>query len=108
MHRFCRTCIERAVREKHACPFCRKAIPSRRSAKEDLSFDMLIRVFYPDHVPAVDDEEPPSDKKTASHDTTTAPKKRGRLSKVRAPVGEPSGDASDSDEPKRAKITTAE
>ncbi|KAA0172148.1 hypothetical protein FNF28_00151 [Cafeteria roenbergensis] len=48
MHRFCRRCIERAVRASHCCPFCRESIPSRRSTRPDKAFDGLIGMLYPD------------------------------------------------------------
>lgn len=48
MHRFCKECIEKALRlGKKECPTCRKLIVSHRSLREDENFDKLIRIFYP-------------------------------------------------------------
>ncbi len=50
MHRFCATCIERFLRssKESQCPKCRKHVPSRRSLREDPTFDALVRVVYGD------------------------------------------------------------
>lgn len=48
MHRFCSECIEKCLRiGKKECPACRVHVPSRRSLRNDPSFDMLISKIYP-------------------------------------------------------------
>ncbi|QDZ20697.1 RING-type domain-containing protein [Chloropicon primus] len=49
LHRFCRECIEVAMRQNRPeCPLCKTRIPSRRSCKEDKAFDALLESIYGD------------------------------------------------------------
>eukprot|EP00559_Dactyliosolen_fragilissimus_P005822 CAMPEP_0184859694 /NCGR_PEP_ID=MMETSP0580-20130426/4687_1 /TAXON_ID=1118495 /ORGANISM="Dactyliosolen fragilissimus" /LENGTH=319 /DNA_ID=CAMNT_0027356479 /DNA_START=144 /DNA_END=1103 /DNA_ORIENTATION=- len=49
LHRFCGECIQKCLRlGKKECPSCRIHIPSRRSLRPDLNFDLLIRNLYGD------------------------------------------------------------
>lgn len=45
LHRFCKKCVEKAVKKE--CPVCRKKLPSQiRSFREDPKFDQLIAKIY--------------------------------------------------------------
>ncbi|CAK9161218.1 unnamed protein product [Ilex paraguariensis] len=49
MHRFCRECIDKAMRlGNNECPACRTHCASRRSLRDDPNFDTLIECLYPD------------------------------------------------------------
>eukprot|EP00197_Chlamydomonas_leiostraca_P006175 CAMPEP_0202859606 /NCGR_PEP_ID=MMETSP1391-20130828/1648_1 /ASSEMBLY_ACC=CAM_ASM_000867 /TAXON_ID=1034604 /ORGANISM="Chlamydomonas leiostraca, Strain SAG 11-49" /LENGTH=197 /DNA_ID=CAMNT_0049538655 /DNA_START=77 /DNA_END=666 /DNA_ORIENTATION=+ len=57
LHRFCAQCIDRALRccdlpgrppEAKECPVCRAHMHSRRDAKRDPRFDVLMRALYGD------------------------------------------------------------
>ncbi|XP_051135483.1 putative E3 ubiquitin-protein ligase RING1a [Andrographis paniculata] len=49
LHRFCRACIDKAMRlGNNECPACRTHCASRRSLRDDPNFDALIAVLYPD------------------------------------------------------------
>ena len=48
-HRFCKTCLERALEiGNHECPNCRIHTTSKRSLRKDTHFDSLIQLIYPD------------------------------------------------------------
>ncbi|XP_058733867.1 putative E3 ubiquitin-protein ligase RING1a [Vicia villosa] len=48
LHRFCRECIHKSIRlGKKECPTCRVHCPSKRSMRDDPSFDAIIEVLYP-------------------------------------------------------------
>ncbi|KAH9748772.1 RING-type domain-containing protein [Citrus sinensis] len=49
LHRFCRECIDKAMRlGNNECPACRTHCASRRSLRDDLNYDALIAALYPD------------------------------------------------------------
>ncbi|XP_050898078.1 putative E3 ubiquitin-protein ligase RING1a isoform X7 [Lathyrus oleraceus] len=49
MHRFCRDCIHKSIRlGNNECPVCRAHCPSRRSLRDDPTYDALIQVICPD------------------------------------------------------------
>lgn len=49
LHRFCRECIDKAMRlGNNECPACRTHCASRRSLRDDPNYDALIAVLYPD------------------------------------------------------------
>ncbi|GBG65600.1 hypothetical protein CBR_g51482 [Chara braunii] len=49
LHRFCRECIDKAMRiGNNECPACRVHCASRRSLRADPNFDSLIAALYPD------------------------------------------------------------
>ncbi|KAL5841602.1 hypothetical protein ACOSQ3_012205 [Xanthoceras sorbifolium] len=49
LHRFCRECIDKAMRMgNNECPACRTHCASRRSLRDDLNYDALIAALYPD------------------------------------------------------------
>ncbi|XP_020203011.1 putative E3 ubiquitin-protein ligase RING1b isoform X2 [Cajanus cajan] len=49
LHRFCRQCIDKAIRTgKNECPTCRAHCASRRSLRDDPNYDALISAIYPD------------------------------------------------------------
>ncbi|XP_020578571.1 putative E3 ubiquitin-protein ligase RING1b [Phalaenopsis equestris] len=49
LHRFCRECIDKAMRlGNKECPTCRTHCPSRRWLRDDPNFDALIAALYPD------------------------------------------------------------
>ncbi|KAL5054208.1 hypothetical protein RYX36_034890 [Vicia faba] len=49
LHRFCRECIDKSMRlGNNECPACRTHCASRRSLRDDPSYDALIAVMYPD------------------------------------------------------------
>ncbi|XP_031279394.1 putative E3 ubiquitin-protein ligase RING1a [Pistacia vera] len=49
LHRFCRECIDKAMRMgNNECPSCRTHCASRRSLRDDLNYDALIAALYPD------------------------------------------------------------
>ncbi|KAL2344075.1 hypothetical protein Fmac_005360 [Flemingia macrophylla] len=49
LHRFCRECIDKAIRlGKNECPTCRAHCASRRSLRDDPNYDALISAIYPD------------------------------------------------------------
>ncbi|TKY59239.1 putative E3 ubiquitin-protein ligase RING1a [Spatholobus suberectus] len=49
LHRFCRKCIDKAMRlGKNECPACRKHCASRRSLRDDPNFDAMIAILFPD------------------------------------------------------------
>ena len=49
LHRFCAECIEKCLRiGMKECPSCRVHIPSRRSTRHDVSFDILIAAMFGD------------------------------------------------------------
>eukprot|EP00249_Psilotum_nudum_P008129 c21061_g1_i1 orf=53-1411(+) len=57
LHRFCRECIDKSMRlGNNECPVCRTHCASRRSLRDDLNFDALIAVLYPD-VDSYEEEE---------------------------------------------------
>ncbi|XP_017417843.1 putative E3 ubiquitin-protein ligase RING1b [Vigna angularis] len=48
MHRFCKECIEKSFRlGNNECPACRTHCSSRRSLREDIVFDEVIAVVFP-------------------------------------------------------------
>eukprot|EP00850_Spirogloea_muscicola_P014182 SM000100S09409 [mRNA] locus=s100:206714:209770:+ [translate_table: standard] len=49
LHRFCRECIDKAMRlGNNECPACRAHCASRRSLRDDPNFDALVAALYPD------------------------------------------------------------
>ncbi|BBM98679.1 E3 ubiquitin-protein ligase RNF1/2 [Marchantia polymorpha subsp. ruderalis] len=49
LHRFCRECIDKAMRlGRKECPTCRAHCASRRSLRDDPQFDALIAAMFPD------------------------------------------------------------
>ncbi|BBM98681.1 E3 ubiquitin-protein ligase RNF1/2 [Marchantia polymorpha subsp. ruderalis] len=49
LHRFCRECIDKAMRlGRKECPTCRAHCASRRSLRDDPHFDALIAAMFPD------------------------------------------------------------
>lgn len=47
-HRFCKDCIESALRNtKNECPLCRVHISTKRALKHDSNFDLIIAALYP-------------------------------------------------------------
>ncbi|KAK0578163.1 hypothetical protein LWI29_006089 [Acer saccharum] len=49
LHRFCRECIDKAMRlGNNECPACRTHCASRRSLRDDVNYDALIAALYPD------------------------------------------------------------
>ncbi|CAI8618250.1 unnamed protein product [Vicia faba] len=49
LHRFCRECIHKSIRlGNKECPTCRVHCPSKRSLRDDPSYDALIQVLCPD------------------------------------------------------------
>ncbi|KAG9158691.1 hypothetical protein Leryth_025719 [Lithospermum erythrorhizon] len=49
LHRFCRECIDKAMRlGNNECPACRTHCASRRSLRDDPNYDSLIAALYPD------------------------------------------------------------
>jgi hypothetical protein len=63
-HRYCGDCIDHCMRleipgrkpEVRECPVCRAHMPSRRSAKEDPNFDLLMKALY-DNVAEYEEKE---------------------------------------------------
>lgn len=48
LHRFCRECIDKAMRlGNNECPACRAHCASRRSLRDDPKFDNLVAALYP-------------------------------------------------------------
>jgi len=98
MHRFCRACIERAVRASHCCPFCRESIPSRRSTRADSAFDGLIRMLYPDLEDYEAEEQRKVDTFSRAFSTGSMPE-RSELAQRTPKAGDPPAVAGEPDEP---------
>ncbi|XP_058735456.1 putative E3 ubiquitin-protein ligase RING1a [Vicia villosa] len=48
LHRFCRECIHKSMRHGNKeCPTCRVHCPSKRSVRDDPSFDAIIQLICP-------------------------------------------------------------
>lgn len=45
MHRFCRSCLDMALRRRRMCPLCNKVLNTRRSIMPSSLFDELTRVY---------------------------------------------------------------
>lgn len=45
MHRMCKACFEDALRRHNTeCPLCRIKIPTRRTLRQDPSYDLLLKM----------------------------------------------------------------